>query len=111
MTVPCQFVYENIMYARKNVSNYIKSSDRHNFNTRAKDKIVQPHFRLSKINNSFMSLCIRYYNKLPDNIVNLTETKFKSCIKRTLCMKAYYKLDDYVNDKSAWDTAFLTKDL
>uniref|UniRef100_A0A2H1W245 SFRICE_031986 n=1 Tax=Spodoptera frugiperda TaxID=7108 RepID=A0A2H1W245_SPOFR len=72
LTVPSQFIYKNII------------SDRHNFNTRAKNKLAIPQFRLIKVQKSFMGFCVKCYNKLPTTILNLNEKKFKSCIKREL---------------------------
>lgn len=102
LTVPCQYIFENIMLARKNVSLYLKNSDVHNYNTRNKNKIVQPNFRIAKINKCFMGNCIRYYNKIPDDIQNLSDRQFKCKIKDTLCKKAYYRTQDYLNDKDCW---------
>lgn len=103
MTVPSQYIYENIMFARKYNSQFAKNCDRHSHNTRIKNKISQPLFRLAKTQNSFMGMCVRCYNKLPENVLDLSETKFKKYIKKTLCSKAYYKFDDYLMDKSAWN--------
>ena len=57
--------------------------------------LVQPGFRLAKRDTTFMGYCLKCYNKIPQNILELNETKFKTCIKRTLCERAYYKLGDY----------------
>ncbi|KAF9800965.1 hypothetical protein SFRURICE_014138 [Spodoptera frugiperda] len=81
------------MYVRKNQQLFEKRSDRHNFNTRGKNKLAIPQFRLSKVQKSFMGFCVKCYNKLPTTILNLNEKKFKSCIKRELCKQAYYKLE------------------
>ena len=105
MTVPCQFIYENIMHVRKNPHLFNKISDRHNFNTRNKDKIDQRYFRLSKVQKSFMGYCVKCYNKIPSEILNLNERKFKSYIKNTLSKQAYYKLEDYIQDKNVWKHA------
>ena len=102
MTVPCQYIYENIMYVRKNRHLFSKRGDRHHYNTRNRDQLVQPGFRLAKVDSSFMGYCLKCYNKIPPHILQLNETKFKSCIKRTLCRQAYYKLGDYIDDKNAW---------
>lgn len=104
MTVPCQYIYENIMYVRKNINTFTRNCDRHNRNTRSKNKIDQPKHRLAKVRTSFEGLSIRYYNKIPEDILSLSESKFKSVIKKTLCYKAYYKLDEYINDKEAWSS-------
>ncbi|KAJ8736617.1 hypothetical protein PYW08_007273 [Mythimna loreyi] len=102
MTVACQYIYENIMYVRKNLHLFSKRGDRHNYVTRNRDQLVQPGFRLAKVASSFMGYCLKCYNKIPSHILELNETKFKSCIKRTLCRQAYYKLEDYIQDKNAW---------
>ncbi|KAF9807032.1 hypothetical protein SFRURICE_011176, partial [Spodoptera frugiperda] len=59
-------------------------SDRHNFNTRGKNKLAIPQFRLSKV---LLHLNVKCYNKLPTTILNLNEKKIKSCIKRELCKR------------------------
>lgn len=104
LTVPCQYIYEVIMYARRNLDQFTKNSDNHNYNTRNKNKFVLPHFRLSKVSKSFDGLCVRYYNKIPVEITCLPDNKFKAIVKRILCRKAYYKLSDYLSDKTAWCT-------
>ena len=104
LTLPCQYIFANIMYVRKNIHEFRKHYDVHNRNTRNKNKLVHPHCRLAKVSTSFVGLCVRYYNKIPDHILNLSEKRFKCYVKQTLCKKAYYKLDDYLNDKEAWSS-------
>lgn len=107
LTVAAQFIYENIMYVRKNLSDFPKNSDRHNLNLRNKDKLDIPVFRLRKTNTSFMGYCVRFYNLIPKEILNLTEKRFKNHVKSTLCKKAYYTINDYMNDKNVWCTTSL----
>ena len=58
MTIPCQYiVYENIMHVRKNLHLFKKVGDRHNFNTRNRNKLDQPSFRLSKVHFFYGVLC------------------------------------------------------
>ena len=95
-------IYENILYARKNLTLYSKHCEKHNYNTRIKNKIVQPQFRLVKVSKSFMGNCIRFYNKIPEDIQNLTDREFKNKVKQVLCSKGYYRVDDYLNDKDCW---------
>lgn len=102
LTVAGQYIYENIMYVRKNLSLFLRGCDRHTYNTRNKNKLAMQRFRLSKVSTSFMGHCIRFYNKLPDEKLNMTEKQFKNYIKQTLCKKAYYKVCDYLNDKDPW---------
>ena len=71
-------------------------------NTRNKDKIAVPRFRLSKTNKSFLGNCVRFYNKIPKDVTGLTESKFKLHVKSILLKKAYYKITQYIEDKDAW---------
>lgn len=105
MTVPCQIIYENIMFVRKNLHLFGKVSDRHKYQTRHRNKLSQTPFRLAKVRKSFMGFCIKCYNKIPEKILELSDTKFKLCIKKTLCKQAYYKLNEYIEDKNAWKLA------
>lgn len=102
LTVPCQYIFDNILYVRKNISMFLKNSDRHNLNTRHKSRLAVPYFRLTKSKTSFMGHCIRFYNKIPSSIQNLTDINFKAHVKQVLCKKAYYKVEDFINDKITW---------
>lgn len=102
LTVAGQFIYENIMYVRKNIHLFSRNSDRHNLNLRNKNKLEIIHTRLSKISKSFVGQCIRFYNKIPENICELTEKKFKNHVKKCISSKGYYKIHDYLNDKEIW---------
>uniref|UniRef100_A0A2H1WT74 SFRICE_028976 n=1 Tax=Spodoptera frugiperda TaxID=7108 RepID=A0A2H1WT74_SPOFR len=98
LTMPCQFIYENIMYVRKKLQLFEQRSDGNNFNTSDKNKLV----RLSKVQKSFMGLGVQCYNKIPTNILDFKESDFETCIKHGLCKKAYYKVTDYLKDENAW---------
>lgn len=102
LTVASQYIYANIMYVYKNIENFTKKSDVHMVNIRSKSKLISPRYRLTKISESFMGNCIRFFNKIPDDIVALGPNKFKTFVKSKLIKKAYYKISDYINDKNAW---------
>lgn len=103
MTVASQYVYENLIYVKKNINLYSKYSDIHSINTRNKDLLIVPRTRLQKISNSFKCQSIRFYNKLPNQVKELSLNKFKLFIKQKLCQKGFYKVKDYLDDKKAWD--------
>ena len=102
LTMPSLYIFENIMYARKNLHKFDVLSDIHNINTRNKHKLVVPKFRLAKSNKSFLGNCVRFYNKLPKSVTDLTGRKFKTFVKSMLIKKAYYKIKDYIDDRDAW---------
>lgn len=103
LTVHSQYIYENIMYVHKDIVNFRRNCDIHNFNTRNKNKLAVPTTRLHKINNSFKGNCVRFYNKLPSTLTDLSMNKFKKHIKQKLISKAYYNIKEYMDDKNAWD--------
>ena len=103
MTVHSQYIFENLMYVHKNKHKFKKNCDVHNRNTRNKDKLAIPTSRLRTISNSWRGNCVNFYNKLPINFTSLSINKFKSIVKRKLICKAYYCINDYINDKKAWD--------
>ena len=106
LTVPSLYIYECIMYVRKNRSRLKKLTD---LNPKAhhKHKIVFPKCRLQKTNNSFKCNGIRFYNAIPAQVEGLNETKFKNEIKSYLLSKAYYNIDDFVKDSNVWKRTVL----
>lgn len=102
LTVISQYIYEVIVYVHKNIDCFKKRSVCHKFNTRNKHKITCDVFRLVKVNKSFMGNAILFYNKIPDEILGLSFRKFKVYVKKILFSKAYYSVNDYLNDKKAW---------
>jgi hypothetical protein len=103
LTVASQYIYENIMYVRKNIDMYKLNSDIHNYNTRNKNKLAIPRLRLNRANNmSFMGNSVRFYNKLPSNLTKLSINKFRSTVKRQLLQKAYYTVKEFLEDKDAF---------
>ncbi|MBF2449424.1 hypothetical protein IA800_13795, partial [Listeria seeligeri] len=84
LTVASQYVYVNIMYIYQNSNRFAKNIDKNGINTRNKNKLVAPSFRLHKVNMSFLGLGIRIYNKIPQKILQLPLSKFKTYVKKTL---------------------------
>ena len=90
------------MHVRQNIKLYKKNCDVHSINTRGKHKLCVPYCRLRKVHNSFVGLGIRFYNKIPRDILALPYDSFKTKIKSQLILKAYYSIEDYFNDKESW---------
>lgn len=105
LTFSSQYIFDNIMYVRKHIDQFEKNADVHNVNLRNKNKLVIPLFRLSKVKSSFMGNCIRFYNHIPESVTNLPEPQFRQKVKIALIKKAYYKIEEYLNDKDVWCTS------
>ena len=69
---------------QKNITESPRNSDRHEFDTRFKNKLAIQRFRLQKVNASFMGQGVSLYNEIPGEITSLALNKFKSSIKRIL---------------------------
>ena len=102
LTFASQYIYENLMYVQKNKELFQKNCDRHDVNTRNKNKLADHKSRLCKITKSFKGQCIRFYNKVPEIIQNLSVIQFKLFIKKKLYSKGYYNVNDYLDDKDPW---------
>ena len=102
LTVASQYVFDCIMYVRNNIHLFHKNSDFHNLNTRNKHKLAIQKLRLHKVGNSFVGLSIKCFNKIPQHIIDLPLHKFKVVTKTCLMSKGYYRVDDFLNDKSPW---------
>ncbi|CAH2094398.1 unnamed protein product [Euphydryas editha] len=105
LTFASHYIYENIMYIRKNRHLFVSRSDHalNNVTLRNGHKLALPKCRLSKKSRSFIGMSIIIYNKIPVAIQSLPLQKFKKTIKQTLCRKAYYDINEFLNDKKAWD--------
>jgi hypothetical protein len=101
LTLPSLYVFEIIIYVRKNLYNFPTNTDRPKV-TRNTGKLKTTFYRLVKAKKSFLGNCIKFYNKIPKHITELTDSKFKSVVKQTLISKAYYKINDYIMDRDIW---------
>jgi hypothetical protein len=89
LTFASQYIFEIVMYVKRNLHLFKLNSDCHSRNTRNKDKLAVPRYRLQKVSSSFMGNCVRFYNKIPKHVQGLSLNKFKLFIKNHLVRKAY----------------------
>lgn len=78
LAVPCQYMNKNIMYVRQNLNLCSKRGERHNYVTKNRNQLVQPRFRLAKVETFFMRYFLSWkcYNKIPPHMKEeLNETR------------------------------------
>lgn len=100
MTVYSLYVYECILYIRKNESsnNLINLTDIHTYNTRYKRDIIQKCHRLEFYNKKPTQIGKRFLKYIPSNIKSETNfTKFKLKLKSYLMNLCLYSLDELYN--------------
>ena len=90
------------MYVKKNINNFTKIGDFHNINTRNRYNLGAPVTRLHRIRNSFMGQCVCFYNRIPENVREFSISRLKKIVKRRLCFKGHYQINDFVNDNTPW---------
>ena len=103
LTVASQYIFENVMYVKKNINNVIKIGDIHNINTRNRLNLGAPVTRLHRIRNFFMGQCVLFYNRIPENVREFSISRFKKKMKSRLCIKGYYQINYFVNDNTPWE--------
>lgn len=98
LTLPSLYVFLLLMLVHKNsLQNKIeKRSNVHNYNTRCKDNINMPYSRLTIGQNNPLYQGFKFYNKLDENLKNITNLrKFKKKISELLVGKTLYKIEDF----------------
>ncbi|KAA5569769.1 reverse transcriptase family protein, partial [Pseudomonas aeruginosa] len=62
LTLASQYIFENLLYVRKNIVEFPRVCDLHNVNTRNKHRLALPAARIKKISNSFRGLGVQLFN-------------------------------------------------
>ena len=103
MTLPSLYIYSLIIYTR-NQNSIQKRKDIHDYDTRTKNDMATPFYRLSVCQQNPRYIGIKMFNKLTklhkiDNNFNMS--RFKTELKKFLISKCYYSVDDFFNDNTA----------
>jgi hypothetical protein len=99
LTLPCTYIYECLLYARKNMMETPLNSELHEYNTRHGNTVRPIKHRLTKMSKSFVVLSVRLYNKLPQQIREATNESFRKVVKTYLLDRAFYNLHEFISQK------------
>lgn len=103
LTLPCLFIYSCLIMAKRS-DNIICHNDIHRYNTRNNDRATVEFLRLKSSRYSRNYFSLKFLNKLPRSVVALPFSAFKLRLKSFLIDKAYYSIDDFLNDTlTEWD--------
>uniref|UniRef100_A0A1B6LWG4 Reverse transcriptase domain-containing protein n=1 Tax=Graphocephala atropunctata TaxID=36148 RepID=A0A1B6LWG4_9HEMI len=97
MTVPCIFIFQNLIYVRENITNFIKFTNVHNYHTRHANDLVLPVVRLEKYAKSHKYLQIKFFNKLPEAWRLLNIKEFKTKVSKWMIRQAFYSVEEFLN--------------
>ena len=97
ITLPSLYIFESILYAYSNRSDFVTCADVHQYNTRKRDNIYIQQCRLSVTQRGPAYMCQILFNKLPTDMRTLELKTFKATLKHHLIRNAFYSVDEFLN--------------
>lgn len=96
LTVFGQYIFDTVLYVHNNLSNIPKLGGPHQYSTRNRNAPLYLAHKLEIFRKKPSYSGIRFYNKLPSNIKNITNTNtFKKTVKKFILDKTLYSLEEY----------------
>lgn len=99
LTVVNLYIYSVLLYTKNNLPYLHQRRDIHLHNTRSSNKLNLPYCRLSTSLNSYKSIGMRIYNKLPSSMVNTPLEQFKNNMFDWLVSRPFYSLQEFFATK------------
>lgn len=99
MTVPSIFIFQNLIYVRENIAQFITYDFIHNYQTRHAKDLVLPNIRLEKYAKSHKYVQIQLFNKLPETWRLLDLESYKKQISKFLTNNAFYSIKEFLSSE------------
>lgn len=96
LTLPCMYIYECILFVKKNMDLFISCS--HLYDTRSRENLVCNKYNYSYLQKNVEHMTIKIFNTVPAAIRNLPVSKMKYVIRKILSYKAYYTIEEFLQD-------------
>jgi hypothetical protein len=92
LTVPCLYIFSLAMFVINNPSYFQTNTSPHRIDTRQKNKLHKPLYKISSIQKGIIYTAINAYNKLPSCITQLqhNEERFRNALKKYLLHTSLY---------------------
>lgn len=93
------FILHSILSTKRNLEIETLNKNVHSHDTRQKENVhcLKYRLKLTQINSHYLNS--KLYNKLPDSIKNISKIeRFHFKVKSILLRKAYYTVEEYIND-------------
>ena len=68
----------------------------HDYQTRQRHQLDGLRHRLKRTQDTFPGKGVTLYNKLPKWITELSEVRFRVCVKRLLIENTFYSIEEYI---------------
>lgn len=98
LTFPSVYIYENVLYVKKNLNEYEVHSDIHSHSTRNRDLLRPKYHRLGRCQDGPGYWAVHCFNRLPNHIKMLPFDIFKRVVRGFLVKRAYYSVQEYLGD-------------
>lgn len=99
LTITSQYILEAVIFVSENRTLFNDCDRTHPYDTRNKHELIVPNIpNYSYIQKNVHSCLIKIFNKLPNEIKTLPVKKLKLQLKNILINKAYYVIEEYLND-------------
>lgn len=98
ITIPGLFILYSCIYLFSHLNDYQLNSDIHKYNTRSKGNLFSNFVKTSSYKNSFLSLGIKFFNKLPTALRNIDVlSHFKAQLEALLIKAEPYSVTEFLN--------------
>lgn len=103
LTVICMYILDCVLFVSKNGDLFEDSTLNHKYCTRNKANLVSNKYNFSYLQKNVEYSIKKVFNSLPEGIRNLSGNRFRIVLKKILCQKAFYTMEEFYDcDKSAW---------
>ena len=91
-------VYEAVVFVKKNLNLFEHCDRDHHHLTRQKENLKDLKYRFAYLQKNVHSSLIKIFNKIPIDIRQGNITSLKRFLKRLLVSRAYYTLEEFLQD-------------
>lgn len=97
LTLPCLYILELLTFVKQNIVSFLRQNIYHEYPTRHGSNLQYNIHRLEMFKENPYYMGTVLYNKLGNNIKNITSIKkFKSAVRQYLVSNAFYSVEEYL---------------
>lgn len=97
LTVPAQYIFENLRYVKKNIHLFRTHEHCHSYETRNRHGIIPAYWRLKRCQTGPGYWAIKLFNCLPNATKELDQRPFERRVKSFLAVNPCYSIEEYFN--------------
>lgn len=100
LTLSCVYILEICKFVRSNPQLFeTEKPTSSDYSMPPENRLLLPKTRLKMLSNNTLMMAVKIYNKLTNDLKTIkSDIRFIQNLKRYLTDKAYYSIDEYLND-------------